>query len=88
MTAPRNPVTIHVAPGKDGAWDVQVHHWTPAGQHASEGPVRTYSTATLAVHAAEESQRRRHAAYGPGRSVTVTLDPATETALTAQETPA
>lgn len=77
------PITIHVAPGKDGTWDVQVHHWTPAGQHASEGPVRTYSTPLLAMQAAEESQRRRHAAYGPGRSVTVTLDPDTETAMEA-----
>lgn len=63
------PITIHVAPGKDGTWDVQVHHWTPA--------------ALLAMQAAEESQRRRHAAYGPGRSVTVTLDPDTETAMEA-----
>lgn len=78
------PITIHVAPGSDG-WDVQVHHWTPAGKHASEGPVRTYTTVTAAVHAAEESQRRRHAAYGQGRSVTVTLDPATETALEAAQ---
>lgn len=80
----RDPVTIHVAPGSEG-WDVQVHHWTPAGKHASEGPVRTYTTVTAAVHAAEESQRRRHAAYGQGRSVTVTLDPATETALEAAQ---
>lgn len=83
MTSRRNPITIHVAPGKSDAWDVQVHRWTPDGRHLHEGPVRTYSTVVLAVHHAEESQRRRHAAYGPNRSVTVTLDPETETALEA-----
>lgn len=72
------PITIHVAP-KGAQWAVQVHHWDRRGRHLSEGPERVYEALGTALAAAEESQRRRHAAYGQGRSVTITLDPALET---------
>ncbi len=73
-----DPITIHVAP-KGHQFAVQVHHWTPAGKHTSEGPERVYEALGTAMAAAEESQRRRHAAHGQGRPVTITLDPALET---------